>query len=210
MMNIQLTLNDDKERYLAFSSLMHLGFKVKTTVGTTIKALLCSQFDVPVDTLENWLKIIFLNGKPVDHPETATVKVGSTIALSPYLGGIACRSLQRDSPISTFRDGITHHEEDIAPATPEEAMVTIKLFNLAGSAIGPILLQQGIWVTGEDLEVLFKNRWNGLSPYLLNAKNSDQEITLEELAAIDWSNKPENILLRVVTESSPSKDEKVI
>ena len=206
-MNIQLTLTNDKNRYIAFSSLMHLGFKVKTTVGTTIKELLCSQFDVPVDTLDNWLKIIFLNGKPVDFPDTASVKDGSTIALSPYLGGIACRSLQRDSPISTFRDGISHHEEDVAPVTPEEAWVTIKLFNLAGNAIGPILLKQGIWVTGGDLEVLFKNRWKTLHPFVLNIEKSDQRISPEDLSALDWSKLPDNIFLKVVTEPSPTEND---
>jgi hypothetical protein len=50
--------------------------------------VLCDQFQVETDYLENRIKTIFLDGKPVDDEDKAVLKNGSTLALSAAMPGL--------------------------------------------------------------------------------------------------------------------------
>jgi len=194
-MHITLSLKHDKASFLAFSALMHHGFQVKTQVGSSIKKLLCEQFNVAEDYLARRIQTIFIDGKPVDDEETATVKDGSTVALSIALGGLLGVTLRKGGLLAGFRSTITHQEEGTAPDTCVEGIVTIKLFNQLARELGPMFLKKGIWLKKDDAEGILKDRFDTLRSFILGVEKDGREITQDQLAALNWSEAPENVLL---------------
>jgi len=90
------------------------GIEIVAHVGGSLSAFLADVLQVDKDFIENQLPVIFLDGRPVDHPEAAIVRDGSQIALSGSLPGLAGIALTRHSPSAAFRDELT----EAPPAQP--------------------------------------------------------------------------------------------
>jgi hypothetical protein len=117
------------------------GIELVANVGGSLSAFLDDVLQVDKDFIENELPVIFLDGRPVDNPDTAVVRDGSQIALSGSLPGLAGIALRRHSPSAAFRDDITYsHRDDTIERT--KGTVTIKLFNTIAPLLGPRLLKK--------------------------------------------------------------------
>ena len=123
---------------------------VKAQVGGSIKNLLCEQFKMEANYLDERIKTIFLDGKPVDDVETAAVDDGSSVALSAAMPGLAGPTFRRGGTLAAFRSGITYQAEGAFADTREVGMVNIKLFNMIVSELGPLFLKDGIWVKKKE------------------------------------------------------------
>jgi hypothetical protein len=196
--NTTLSFDLDKANYSTFFPLLQQGFLVKVQVGKSIKNVLCEQCQVDDNYLEERIKTIFLDGKPVDDMETAIVKNGSTVALSAAMPGLVGATFRRGGILAGFRNGITYQSEDAATDSQESGMVNIKLFNMVVRELGPKFLNEGIWVKKEDIESLLKNRADTLRAFLRSAKKDGKEIDPEQLEKLIWSEEPQNVFLKVV------------
>jgi hypothetical protein len=110
-----ISLKLDKKSISPFTNLLQNGFRVEILAGHTVKMLLCGDFGVEEDYLENRIKTIFLDGKPVDDVNSASVNNGSILALSAAMGGLVGTTLRRGSALCSFRSGITYQQEKKVP-----------------------------------------------------------------------------------------------
>jgi hypothetical protein len=145
-----------------FFPLFQKGILIKSFMGDNIKDFLSRHLEVSPEYMESRIQTIFLNGKAVDKLETAVIREGSTLALSAAMPGLAGATLRRSGAFASFRQAITLTPEK-GPISVKEGLVTLKLFNLLVSELGPRLLAKGVWVKGEDITPLFTTIKDDLS-----------------------------------------------
>ncbi len=180
-----------------FYQLFRQGFRIKARVGCNIRELLCQQLGVPEDYLENRIQTIFLNGKSVDDVNTAILREGSILALSAAMPGLAGATLRKGGRFAPLRSRISHHT-DQKSISKKEGMVILKLFNLLVSEIGPIFLQQGIWLQGSKFKDLLDRQPEDFFSGILSAEVNDEKVDLDQFEKTNWEGK--DIFLQVKTE----------
>jgi hypothetical protein len=121
-----------------FFSLLQKGFFIEAQAGSTIKDVLCEQFQIKPQYLEDRIQTIFLDGKPVDEADKTIVASDSTLALSAALGGLVGMALRRGGPLAAFRSSITHHQDEGIAHAEGSVRLRIKLFNLLVRELGPV------------------------------------------------------------------------
>jgi hypothetical protein len=127
------------------------GFFIKgVEVGCSVKSFLTAQLGMSPEFIRDSISTIFLDGKPVDDPDTAVVRDGSRLALSSALPGLVGATMRRGGALASLRSSITYKETGICSGG--KGTVHVKLFNMVMEQAGPWLLQNGILVTGPDLE----------------------------------------------------------
>ena len=171
-----------------FFLLLQQGFMVKVQVGSSIKSLLCQQFGLSPEYVENRIQTIFLDGKPVDNVDSATVKQGSTVALSAALPGLVGATLRRGGYYAPMRSQISHREE-ASPEPHHEGMIFLKLFNMLLKELGPSFLKRGIWIKGKDLSDFFKRQPDDFWARCKGAKLDGEKIDLKTLKEINWADR---------------------
>lgn len=197
-LHITIYLAQNKGSFIAFFPLLQQGFLIRAQVGCSIRNLLCEQLGVGANYLANRIQTIILDGKPVDDENTANVHDGSILALSIALGGALGASFRKAGFVAGFRTGITHMEETKPPEACLEGSLTIKLFNQVAEELGPVFLKKGIWMNKETAVVIFKERIDQFRAYISDVEKNGQAISLEELAALNWSEAPAQIFLKVI------------
>ena len=191
---VSLRLSLDADKIHGFFPLLQRGFEVKVQVGCSIKTMLCEQFGLSPEYVENRLKTIFLDGKPVDDVDSAIIKEGSTLALSAAMPGLAGAILRSGGHLAPLRGEIAYREENQA-ISRREGMVIVKLFNLIMDELGPIFLKRGIFLRREHLESfligLGEDFWAGCK----GAQVDGQEVGLNNL--LRYLDKYDRVMLRV-------------
>jgi hypothetical protein len=172
---------------------------IKAQVGCSIRTILCEQLGLSPQYVEDRVKTIFLDGRPVDDIDSAVVRDGSTLALSAAMPGLVGAILRRGGHLAPLRSQIAHREEKKLPSR-REGIVVLKLFNLLIDELGPNLLERGVIVRREDLKSLFvslpENFWAGCK----KAQVDGREIDLDHL--LKWLDKCELVLLRIEADES--------
>ena len=151
-----LTLKSDQ--FPLFFPLLQQGITLKTRVGCTVRDMLCKDCGINPEYVEDRIKTIFLDGKPVDDIDSAIVRDGSTVAISAAMPGLVGSTFRRGGHLAAFRSTITHQEE-VAPESSDKAgTVILKLFNLLVRELGPALLEKGFWIKPNKLrDILGEN-----------------------------------------------------
>jgi hypothetical protein len=189
-----LTLGTDKIPQLF--QLLQQGVKVRVQVGCSVRALLCQQFGLSREFVEERIKTVFLDGKPVDDIDSTIIKGGSTLALSAAMPGLAGATLRRGGYLASLRSQITHPREETSVA-PEEGFIVLKLFNLMMEELGPPLLQRGVFIKKEVLKEFLRNLpkdfWAGCQA----PKADGEEIKVDELLQMNWPGNKDLVLIRV-------------
>ena len=179
-----------------FLPLLQRGFQVSAKVGCDIQSLLCDQFKLMPEYLSDRISTVFLDGKPVDDVATAVVKDGATLALSAAMPGLVGATFRKSGCLAAFRGSITHRAEEDAPAACYDGHITLKLFNLLISELGPQFLKYGIWITG----AAFNEFWQGQGPLLRSANvqitRNGSELKPDEIADLDWISQDQRVLLQ--------------
>lgn len=192
--HVLLTLKP--ENPLAFFPLLQRGFMVKTRFGCSIKAMLCEQHRVSPEYVEDRIKTVFLDGRPVDDIDSATVNDGSTLALSAAMPGLAGATMRRGGVLASFRDATTHRETGRF-SRRGEGMVTIKLFNLLIGEMGPSFLEHGVWIEGERLAEFLRAQKSDFWKPCEAVKLDGNEIDLDYAPGVKWPDGTDLVLLEV-------------
>jgi hypothetical protein len=195
----QITLFWDGLKLDAFSLLLQRGFRLRGQLGSSIRSVLCDQFGVTPDYLDNRISTVFLDDKPVDDVDSAVVKVGATLALSGAMPGLVGAALRKGGPIASFRGSISHSGSEV-PAIKQEGSFTVKLYNLVAKELGPLFLERGIWVDADDLNGFFQTRsemfWRGCK----RVEVQGAEVSLEEFLRGQWSIEARLVELKVTSD----------
>ncbi len=193
---VSLHLSLEANQVSSFFQLLQHGFRVKAQVGSSIKNIVCDQFGVSPKYIEERIKTIFLDGKPVDDVNAVTVKEGSTLALSAAMPGLAGATLRRGGYLASLRSQITYREDKMA-ISPGEGLVVLKLFNLLLDELGPIILNKGIYVRREDFLGFFESLpgklWAGCKEVGVDGKKVD----LDTLLRLEWVDQHDLVFLQI-------------
>ena len=148
-LNIQLPI-DQLERFFA---LFQRGITLPAIIGCSLKNLLCGQLAIPEEYVTERITTVFCDNCPVDDFEKTILQDGSRIALSAAMPGLVGATMRRGGFYAALRQGISHLIHT-GPAVPEDGVVTLKLFNLLMTELGPTLLAHGILLEPEELQEL--------------------------------------------------------
>ena len=138
-----------------FFLLLQQGVKIRRRVGCSVEAFLRKEIGASPETIEK-IQSIMLDGKPVDDIGSAMIHDGSVLALSAAMPGLVGATLRRGGALSSFRSGITYHE-DAKACAPDEGWVKTKIFNLLMAELGPGLLRKGVLLAAEDFLVFLED-----------------------------------------------------
>jgi hypothetical protein len=148
-LNIHLPV-DQLER---FFPLFQRGITLPATIGCSLKNLLCGQLAIPEEYVTERITTVFCDNCPVDDFDKTIIQEGSRIALSAAMPGLVGATMRRGGFYSALRQGISHLMQ-AAPAVPEDGTVTLKLFNLLMTELGPSVMAHGILLDSQDLQEL--------------------------------------------------------
>jgi len=163
-----------------FFPLLQSGVRVEVNTGCSIRDLLCRQIGIPPECVDERIQTIFLNGKPVDRPEEATVGRDAVIALSAALPGLLGATLRKSGFYASLRQGITHEETRVeSPAS--RGFVTLKVFNVLLKELAPAILRKGVHVESGRLGELFKGVGSNRLAQVIDAQVDGEKIRAEGL-----------------------------
>ena len=162
------------DRIHIFFTLLRNGFMIESQVGCSIKAMLCNALGVDDNYVEERIKTLFLDAKPVDDISTACINDGSVLALSGAMPGLAGATLRRGGQLASFRGAISCRS-DADKSASQAGHVVVKLFNLLVNDLGAIFLNKGILIKKDQLEDFLRRRpqdfWSSLKSAYLNGQN---------------------------------------
>jgi hypothetical protein len=196
--DVHLSLQVNPKLIPLFFQLLGQGFSVDTHSGVTVKDLLCKQLGIHEDYLAQRIQTIFLNAKVVDDVNTAIVAEGSTLALSGAMPGLVGAILRGGGYYAAMRNQLSHMEAELS-SQAQSAKITLKLMNLVAKELGPIFLQQGIWLKGQTLWEFIECRMDDLKTGCMVCELDRKPIEFTSLTGIDW--RDDMVLLQVYSEA---------
>jgi hypothetical protein len=196
--DVHLSLQVNPKLIPLFFQLLGQGFSVDTHSGVTVKDLLCKQLGIHEDYLAQRIQTIFLNAKVVDDVNTAIVAEGSTLALSGAMPGLVGAILRGGGYYAAMRNQLSHMEAELS-SQAQSAKITLKLMNLVAKELGPIFLQQGIWLKGQTLREFIECRMDDLKAGCMVCELDRKPIEFTSLTGIDW--RDDLVLLQVYSEA---------
>ena len=179
----------------SFFPLLQRGFTQKIQAGCSVRSLLSGQFGLSPEYIENRIQTLFLDGKPIDDIDQATVRDGSSLALSSAMPGVLGATLRRGGYYSRMRSQITH-VESAAPPRWTDGRIVVKLFNLTIRELGPLFLARGIWVDAESLKDFFRSRPNDWWDGCVEAEVDGRNIGITEMPNRDFAGSPVHLRVR--------------
>ncbi len=192
--SINLSLILEKTLIPIFYQLLSKGFIIHPRTGCTIKELLCGQLGIKDDYLDKRIQTIFLDDKVVDDVNSAVIREGSILALSAAMPGILGATLRKGGWYAPMRKQISH-DKDVASDIHLKGEITIKLFNLIVREIGPLFLERGIHVKGEDFFDIVARNQNIFMAGCKKVVKDDNDLEPEKLMKLEWKEK--QVLLQI-------------
>ena len=194
----QLSIVIGEDQLAAFYPLLHQGFRVDVVVGQSIQKMLCHQLNINADYLEERIKTIFLDGKPVDDVHTAIIRDGATLSLSAAMPGLVGATFRKGGPLASFRSSITHQKGD-ETADQRQGHVTLKLFNLLVKELGPTFLERGILIRKDDWEDVVNHQSEKFWTKCKRIRINGQDTTPQELVSLTFPDQPRFVRIKVST-----------
>lgn len=180
-----------------FFKLLEQGFIVTTQTGCTIKALLCEQMGIDEEYLDKRIQTLFLNRKPVDNVEKAYLQNDATLALSAAMPGLVGATFRKGGTYAAMRNTISYNAETSSKGRGK-ARIKLKLFNMVLKELGPIFLENGVWICKDKLNEFLSQNSKDIKATCSSVNMNDQEIDVNKLAEIDW--KDPEVYLKVIAE----------
>jgi hypothetical protein len=125
-------------------ALLSKGCFVRVQTGCSLRELICEQFHISPEYLQNDIKVLFLNFSPVNEVDTIFVKDGAILALSGALPGVVGAAMRRDG-LSSMRSSITYKESADERVVRGEGVIHVKLFNLVLADLGESFLKRAVY-----------------------------------------------------------------
>lgn len=126
------------------------GVTVRATVNVGVMDFLVREAGLTPDYIARRIGSVFLDGRPVDDLNRATITEACHLALGMAAPGLAGTSLNRNSPLAGFRGEISY-QPGPARGQPAPGTFTLKLFNLVALEAAANILRLGFFVTGKAL-----------------------------------------------------------
>ena len=183
--SINLSLILEKNLIPLFYQLLSKGFIIYAQTGCTVKELLCGQLGIKDDYLEERIQTIFLDNKTVDDTDSSVIGKGSVLSLSAAMPGLLGATLRKGGWYAPMRSQISH-DNSIIPGTNKKGEVTIKLFNLIVRELGPLFLDQGVQVKGQDFIDIVAQNENVFIAGCKQALKNGKDIVPEKLMEVEW------------------------
>ncbi|KAF1075448.1 hypothetical protein [Halodesulfovibrio sp. MK-HDV] len=151
MTQLNLTIENTPLAHATWRYLTQSPSEVTADIGDSMMNFLTQRLEFDAEYIDAQVKTIFINGKPVDDLDTASVPADARIALGAVAPGVAGMTMVRNSPISGMRSGITYQNtEPVQKIT--EGTVTLLLFNAIMEDKGLQILKKGITISAGKLE----------------------------------------------------------
>lgn len=198
-----ITLFFEAGKVPGFNLLFQSGFVVRAGGCDSIRSFLVEAMGVVPELIDALIQSVFLDGKPVDDLDSARIREGSTLALSGAMPGLVGATMRRGGYYAPLRSGISHFNEDCR----EERCcgdVTVKLFNLVASELGPALLERGILLGAENLEAFLASRPPEFWSACRSATADGREMAVTDLRQLRWGAR---LVLFSVKTAPPGKSE---
>jgi len=197
-----ITINLAAKEIGNFIHLLQQGVMVKVQTGCSIRTLFQGYLGISPDYIEKYIRVILLDGRAVDDIDSAIVKDGSILALSAAMPGLVGAILRRGSPFAALRSEVTYSESDRCESSENEVILTVKLFNLLITRLGPLFLEKGIWLSGLAFEELLRNQSEAFWSVCQKAELDGKPLDIKTLKGMKWSDESDLLHLRVITSHS--------
>lgn len=182
MTQLNLTIKKTAQAQASWKYLTQSPSEVPADIGDTMMNFLTQRLEFDEEYIDAQVKTIFINGKPVDDLDTASIPANARIALGAVAPGVAGMTMCRNSPISGMRSGITYQNTEPTQKITE-GTVTLLLFNAVMENKGLQILKKGIIIPAEKLEQTVEEVPESISAASLN----DTPISAEQL--LEWIRK---------------------
>ena len=193
--NVKLTIVVKDEIAPIFFQLLGHGFNLPVQTGCSVKELLCGQFGIAEDYLNERIKTIFLNAKVVDDAGSATVNEGSTLALSGAMPGLVGAILRSGGFYAPMRSQISY-DRSKSLSQPGTGKITLKLLNLVVKELGPAFLERGIWFNGEKLQEFIRGHLAELTSGDATFELDGATVQANNIQELAWDDKPVLLVVR--------------
>jgi hypothetical protein len=168
-----------------FFQLLELGFLLEAAVGCSLREFICERLGLDGQYLENRVQTIFLDHNPVDNPDTARIREGSSVALSAAMPGLAGATLRKGGRFAVMRNRISCHT-GTACQSDQQTMVTVKLFNVVAKDLGANLFKNGIRIQGANFGWFIDKHIEALRAHIRSVRLDGKPIDAHKLASIPW------------------------
>jgi len=162
---LAITLSASEDSLKGLLPLLQHGVEVAVDPGLTVSSLLTEHYSIDSLYAKHFISTIFLDGKPVDDPGSATLRDGATLALSGAMPGLVGAVLRSGSVLGSFRHSITHHD-DGADGGAGRVTLRVKLFNRVMRETGAAFLFRGITLPrallADHLAGMDESFWKGI------------------------------------------------
>ena len=171
-----------------FLDLIQSGFKIRIKTGLSVKELLCAELGISDDYLDNRIQTLFLDGKPVENVDVATVFDGARIALSAAMPGLVGATFRKGGAYAAFRASISYINPEKS-RLKGEGEVTLIFFNMVAKELGPAFLQTGVIIDGKRFQDFVERNAVYINDGCTSIHLNDAEITATKLKEIKWENR---------------------
>ena len=183
----------------AFFWFLEKGVKKEIEVADDIKTMLSDQLNVSADYIDNRIKTMFLDGRPVDNVNSTIINDGSTLALSAAMPGLAGATFRRSENTEPSQSTIDEKKE-IKKSNQQNGIIIIKLFNLVLRELGPAFLKSGVLVSEVELTNFLLRQSEKLFKACNSVKIDGHTTTIDALTQIDIVDNSELLLLYVISD----------
>jgi hypothetical protein len=186
IISVELVLCDNC--FSTFSPLLQRGVMVPLNSEVILRHFLYDRLGLSPEFVEDYLSTIFLNGKPVDDLDQATLRGDDTLALSAAMPGLVGATMRRQGLVASLRSGISHRPEERPESGSSSNAITLKLFNLMIEAVGPTILENGVLLPQEDWEQFLQSAGLNLWDRCRTVRINGQDVTPQE-EPFNWGTK---------------------
>ena len=183
-----------------FMQLAERGFRLKIEASLSIRELLCQHLGISEDYVDNRIQTIFLDGKPVDDVDTASVQNGSKLALSAAMPGLVGITFRKGGFYAALRETISYTKTE-NPITKGAGEIILKLFNMVAKELGPELLAKGILIDGNAFQNFVLRNSADLKTACASIHLNDVEIDAARLKEMKWEDQEVFVQVRSEKES---------
>jgi hypothetical protein len=160
----RLQLHSKPEGRLAWNYLLQKGFHLVGRAGMSVREFLADALGYDDRTIQEEVRTIFINSRPVDDIDTVYVRDGDRLALGSAMPGLVGICMGRDNPYKSFRSGIAAHGDGAGADERERIRVSVKIFSTLAVDTGAEVLRRGILIDAPVLSEFLERQKANLIP----------------------------------------------
>ena len=169
-----------------FMRLLEEGVILQVPDGVSVREALVTHFGLDPLYVENRVRTLFLNGKPVDDLDNTCVSNGSVLALSAAMPGLVGATMRRGGYYAAMRQRI---DPITQPPETEKASgrVTFKLFNMVAQDLREALFQGGVRIPGERFQTFLNDQEEVLKTVCIRISADGSSVSFSELLSMTFN-----------------------